>query len=456
MATTPKPPKTRSRSKPEASSVDAEIGFTGLPVIGGRVQDEFLVDLRGDSGRRIYREMAENDDAVGAVLLAIEMMLRSVTYRFDPADQSTAALEARDWMQATIFDDMAHSFEDFLTEALTMLVYGWAYFEVVLKLRAGPNAENPDLASKFDDRAIGVCKIALRGQQSLERWQYSPDGRLMGMWQRTPHTGQNAFVPIERSFLLRTKKIMDNPEGRSILRTAYRSWYYKKNIQNHEAIGFERDLTGIPVAYVPSILLSATEGKAAQARAGYEQIVRDVKLNEHGGILMPSDMWEDSDGKISGAQKFRLELLSSPGSKAVNADAVIRRYEAAIARTVLAQFIMLGTGNTGSFALSKSQADLFLRSLEAFKNVIVSGFNKGVVDKVWAVNAFDDSLKPYLVGGHVAPVDLAELGDYLVKASGAGFTLAGDPDSENFVREAAGLPEVAEDALDLRRQDLPE
>lgn len=442
MATV-KPPKS---SGSKASSVPEEIGKTGLPVMGGRVQDEFLIDLRGDRGRRIYREMADNDDAVGAILLAIEMMLRSVTYRFDPADQSNAAIEARDWMQAAIFEDMSHTFEEFLTEALTFLIYGWAYFEVVLKFRNGENIEKPDLSSKFTDKSIGVAKVALRGQQSLERWEFSPDGRLLGMWQRSPLIGGMSFVPIERSFLLRTKKIMDNPEGRSILRTAYRAYYYKKNIQNQEAIGFERDLTGIPVAYIPTDILSAGSGPAAQARAAYEQIVRDVKLNEHGGIILPSDPYVNDDGSYTSTPKFRLELLSSPGTKSVQADPVIRRYDASIARTVLAQFIMLGSEG-GSFALSRSQSDLFLKSLEAFKGLIVSGFQKRVVEPLWAVNAFPPELCPYLVGSNVAPVDLEELGNFISKTSGAGFTLAGDPDTENFVRSAAGMPENAEDNL---------
>ena len=107
--------KATPKGKAAAGAVEAEIGNTGLPSVGGRIQDEFLVELRGERGRRVYREMADNDDAVGAILLAIEMMIRSVQYRFDPIDQSNAAMEARDWMQAAIFDDMSHTFEEFIT-----------------------------------------------------------------------------------------------------------------------------------------------------------------------------------------------------------------------------------------------------------------------------------------------------------------------------------------------------
>ena len=43
-----------------------------------------------------------------------------------------------------------------------------------------------------------------------------------------------------------------NPEGRRILRDAYRAWYFKKRLEEFEAIGVERDLAGMPVGKVPA------------------------------------------------------------------------------------------------------------------------------------------------------------------------------------------------------------
>lgn len=54
--------------------------------------------------------------------------------------------------------------------------------------------------------------------------------------------------------LFRTESVKDNPEGRSILRNAYRSWYFKRRIQEIEAIGIERDLAGLPVIHAPERL----------------------------------------------------------------------------------------------------------------------------------------------------------------------------------------------------------
>ena len=61
-------------------------------------------------------------------------------------------------------------------------------------------------------------------------------------------------IPIDKALLFRTKSRKDNPEGRSILRNAYRSWYFKRRIQEVEGIGIERDLAGLPVMYAPADL----------------------------------------------------------------------------------------------------------------------------------------------------------------------------------------------------------
>ena len=51
-----------------------EIGRIGQRRYGGVIYEEFLHELRGKRGIEAYREMSENDDVVGAILFAIEML----------------------------------------------------------------------------------------------------------------------------------------------------------------------------------------------------------------------------------------------------------------------------------------------------------------------------------------------------------------------------------------------
>ena len=45
-----------------------ELGSTGLRRSGGTVYEEFLVNLRGLRGFRVYREMADNDPTIGSII----------------------------------------------------------------------------------------------------------------------------------------------------------------------------------------------------------------------------------------------------------------------------------------------------------------------------------------------------------------------------------------------------
>ena len=100
------------------------------------------------------------------------------------------------------------------------------------------------------------------------------------------------------------------PSGRSILRNAYTSYEYLNNLQAIEAIAVERELAGIPVARIPAEYLS---GDASSAQSGFvhnlQQILRDVKFNEQGYIILPSDTYPDKDGHPETPTQKGLRLL---------------------------------------------------------------------------------------------------------------------------------------------------
>lgn len=62
------------KAKP-ASKEFLEVGSTGLVQTGGIVKNDFLRQLQGKQAFANYREMADNDPVVGAMLHAIEMIV---------------------------------------------------------------------------------------------------------------------------------------------------------------------------------------------------------------------------------------------------------------------------------------------------------------------------------------------------------------------------------------------
>jgi len=417
-----------------------EIGVTGLKVWGGYIQEEFLTELRGQRAYRIYDEMSKNDPTVGAILNAIDLLVRAAEWEVEPANDTPAAKAEAEFV-TSLMDDMSGTWEDFISEAMTMLVFGWSFFEHVWKRRVGPNERDPKRRSKYSDGLIGIRKFASRAQDTLDRWNMQEDGGVSG-WVQMPITGytQPIYLPIKKGMLFRTVTRKNNPEGMSILRSAYTSWYRLKQIQSYEAVGIERELAGLPILYAPNSLLKDTSEAGMAAINKYKQLVRDVRLNEQGGAIIPSDVYEDAEGKPSTVRQFEMQLLSTGGRRAIDTDKVVLRYQRDIARSVLADFIMMGSEKVGSYALADNKTSLFLTSIETHGNNIAAVLNRYMLPRLWDLNGKNRDLMPSFRPGSVSPTDLTVLGQFLESMTTSGFSFSGDGPLEEFLRDEAGLP----------------
>lgn len=422
-----------------------EVGQSGLIQWGGRISEEFLKQLEGDKGRKVFREMADNDPVIGAILFAVDMTMRQVEWRIDPADESDEALDVAEFMESCM-TDMSVSWADTMSSILSFLPFGWSYSELVYKVRGGLDTRNPKRRSEHDDGKIGWRKIAIRSQDSLFKWEFDPeDGGIMGMWQSAPPSYTPTYIPIEKALLFRTQAYKNNPEGRSALRNAYRPWFMKKRIEEIEAIGVERDLAGLPVAWVPPGLLadSATADEKA-ALAAIKDLVASIKRDEQEGIVFPLAMDE------RGNKRYDLTLLSTGGRRQFDTDPIIARYDQRIAMTVLADFILLGHENVGSFALGSSKVDMFGTALGAWLDEISGVFNRYAIPRLMELNNIDVDLYPTLSHADVQSVDLAELGGFITSLTGAGMTLFPDPGLEEHIRTVLNFPErEATDEVDI-------
>ena len=165
-----------------------------------------------------------------------------------------------------------------------------------------------------------------------------------------------------------------------------------------------------------------------------------MKNNEQGYALLPSDLYVDVDGKPTNQRLMDIELITANGTRAINTDPVIQRYQHDIARSVMAEFMMLGGGATGSYALSKTKTDLFLRSMESYINSIVDTLNKQLVESIWRLNGLSWDIMPKLVAGDVAPHDLRELAVFLRNLNGASIDISNQGDTVAELLHVAELP----------------
>ena len=149
-------------------ATSTEIGSTGLNQYGGYIYEEFLKQLRGRRKNEVFREMMDNDYVVGAVLFAIDMLIRNVDWTFEAKDPTNKDdVEAAEFME-TVREDMSSTWTETVSEILSMLGYGWSYHEIVFKVRRGKTSKQ-DTTSQYDDGKVGWAKLPIRGQTTLER-----------------------------------------------------------------------------------------------------------------------------------------------------------------------------------------------------------------------------------------------------------------------------------------------
>lgn len=421
-----------------------ELGSSGLRRTSGFVIDDFVSGLQGQKGAKIWREMADNDPVVGAMMFAIERLILQIGWDVEPYTDSeenevTDEAEANAEFVEQCMNDMSESWSVMLQQILSFLIYGYAPCEIVYKRRNGLDQKDGSKRSKYNDGKIGWRKIALRAQETVWSWQFDDTGSIEGVNQMDPYVQKGVvFIPIEKMLLFRTVSPRSNPEGRSILRNAYRPWKFKRTIEEIEAVGIERDLAGLPVAYVPPTMLSSTATpQEVAARNAIQALIRGIKRNENEGILFP--LAYDPQGR----ETYKLTLLSSGGSRQFNTDAIVSRYDQRIAMVVLADFILLGHENVGSFALGTSKIDLFTTAIQQICNQIAEVFNDHALPRLFKLNGMPTDKLPKIKPEPIAHVDLTLLGDFISKMVQAG-AITVDSGLDEYLRELTNLPKKVE------------
>lgn len=411
----------------------ASFGASGLRQYSGYVREEWLRALIGRSGMLKLREMRDNDPIIAAILFAVEMLLRGVPYHVEPDDEKNPDdVKAADFITSCI-GDMDHSWSDFVADALSFLQYGFGVYEIVCKFRRGDNPD-PSLRSKYNDGLLGWKRFAGRAQETLLHWVFNQNNNAIAMVQLLPTGGPLLTVPLSKCMHFVTTPFKQNPEGRSVMRSMYNSYFLKERIQQIEAIGVSRDLCGMIVATVPARWVGPdATGNDKEALANVTRMVNLVNNNEQSGLVIPA-IYDANKNLI-----FKIELLSTAGRRQFATTEIINRYDHAMCAVMLADFITLGTGSsagTGSHAQSKNKSDMFQTAVINFADIIGAEVRRAGQDLL-RLNAMKGNIK--VTHGDIKSQDLPDLGAYLLDLAQAGI-LVPDPTLEAHVRQEAGLP----------------
>jgi len=419
------------------------LGVTGIKQNSGMVFEQPLKQLQGHSGIKIFTEMYYIDPVCGAIMFAIEQIVRSGEWSAKPASQDEKDKKAAKFVNQCM-DDMQMTWEDVVSDALTVFPYGWAFFEIVYKVRRGRKGINHRLNSKHDDGKIGWQKISLRSQRSWEKWEIEEGtGDVLGMHQYDEHLrddSQSQYLPlranggIAKGLLLKTKHAGGNPEGVSLFTNAYRPWLIKKRLEEVEGVGIERDLAGLPVL-IPPEDWDWDEEENVPVLAWAKELITNLRRDEYEGVILPNANWD-------------LKLLSAISARTHNTSEIINRYDKRIAMTSLGQFIMLGLDRAGgSYALVDSWEDLWKTAVQGHLNGMAGTFNKDAVPSLLELNPEFSKLKEYprIHPNRVNIPSLVDLANYINGIAGNNIVNFDHQDIREELMRMGRMPTVGQE-----------
>lgn len=385
----------------------SEIGDTGVQFFNGVITgEEYNHNLTGRRGLLVWDEMRRSDATVSAALRAVKLPIKSTKFFAVPASDEAMDVQISNFVHWNLFSRL--KWKQVLGEILTHLEFGFSVHEMVFGVEVVEGIER-----------VVLKKLAFRKQTSLDAWEAGPN--LPGIKFRKAD-GNIVPIPLEKIVVFTNEQEGDNFEGRSILRSAYKHWFYVDKYYQIDAVGHEKHSLGVVKIKYPN---SATETQREAARSS----ARNLRGNEESYIEEPMG-WD-------------INFMNMQASSLKDIQPSIDRHDRQITKNVLAQFLEIGaSGSSGTLSASEDQRELFNQSVQAVLDYVKD--TMGYVVKTLVDLNFNVDVYPTIGSGAIDQKSITALADALAKFNDAGMITPSDED-EAHVRNLLGFPDMSTD-----------
>lgn len=396
-------------SKPQ--DLGREVGTSSPSPFTSFTRQEYNPALQGLRGLEAFDKMRKSDGTVRGTLRSIKTPALSGRWFVEPAEDSDEAREVAAWVWRNLTELMSISWPQVLTEALLMADFGYYMFEKVWDFRV------------VDGKLRTVLtKLGPRHPMDVKAWEFDAHGGPAAVHMyKADMSGAEDSVPIEIDKLLvfTFDREAGNVEGISVLRTAYKHWYFKEQLYKIDAIQKERHGIGIPVIKLPM-------GYKDKDRLIAEELGRNIRTNERAHIVLPPG-WEITMLKLEGQPVNSLES--------------IEHHNGAIRENILVNFI-------GEHAREEDLV-MFLKASRFIADIVAETFNTYLIPQMVRYNFNDVDRMPRLRVRRIGEsADWRTLSFALRNLIGAGVIIP-DDDLEANLREEMDLPMFDRDSARL-------
>lgn len=422
----------------QSASPMRTLGTGGTAVYGGYISErETNADLVGVAKWKTYANFTLNLPIVGASIRFWDALLGLSEWDYEPTPEAAGreADEVADFYRG-VFEDLATPWPQVMG-ALGLYKYrGHSIAEWTAKRRA--------------DGAIGLLDVRARPQHTIQRWEMLEDGTVAGVYQQSPISMREIFLPRWKLAYAVDAALSDTPDGVGLLRHAVAAAKRLVRYEQLEGWGFELDMRGVPVCRVPLDAIDKDpdldDAKKKEKIDPFEKIIANHVRGPAQGYMIDSVTYQNGDGTPSTVPMYAIELLKGEGAGQDPIARAINRVEHQIARIFGTQFLMLGADGKGSLALSSNMLMAVTMMANASLRDLRHVVRKDLIEPLGRLNGFDPALLPKPKTSKIQLRDVADLAGMMRDLGAAVSQLGAGP--VNDVLRNAGVSEVDESRLD--------
>jgi hypothetical protein len=369
------------------------------------VRREYNNKLVGLEGLKIYDQMRKSDGTVRGALRLIKTPVFSARWFVGARREKDGSVKkvnqtAADFVTDCLNEYMSISWPQFLVEAMLMCDFGYYMFEKVWENRV------------IDGQVRTVLKkLAPRHPMDVEEWVYDANGGPAGAWFYSP-TGliqDRYFIEIGKLLVFTFDREAGNIEGISLLRSAYKHWYYKDTLYKIDAIQKERHGIGVPVIHLPP-------GYSDGDKLAAQELGRNLRTNDRAHAVLPPN--------------WTLEFIDLRGNP-VDPLKSVDHHNREIEKSILAVFLEGG-------AKDEDQT-MFLKATRFIADIVCDTINFYLIPDLINFN-FMRADKPKLVARRIGEsADWRTLSFAMRNFVGSGMLTPDEP-LERFLRDELDLP----------------
>jgi len=415
----------------------AELGYASPSPFTAWMREERVPELRDKLGLRVFYDMKRADGTVRGALRLLKTPIQAARWFIEPATDSTIDKTIAKFVEKNLFEELSQPWSRFIEDALLMCDFGYMAFEKVWDY----NKEGKLIISKLAPRhPLDIQEWLWDDNGGPNAFVMEPIGLAFDYNQnfRLPsnNTSANTYsigidpkvvIPIEKAVIFTLEQEAGDLRGISILRSAYKHYFYKDTLYKIDAIQKERHGIGVPIIKMPMGFSKADRDLA-------DNLGRNLRTNERAHITIPMN-WEVGFAKLEGQP---VDCLRS-----------IEHHDMKIKSNILAPFMDEANVNPDSL-------DVYYKATRYIANTLCDTVNKYLIPQLVGMN-FARGNNPLLRVRRIGEEEaLRTLSFAFRNFVGAGAIRPDDP-LEKFLRSELDLPPADPDTarMPIQNQGQP-